>query len=45
MYIKPTLTDLGSIAQNTFDNPGHGDMSSGAMHMDMFGEHSHPFAS
>lgn len=46
MYTKPTLTDLGSIAQNTFNNPGKGDKSSdNTLQTDKFGEYSHPFAS
>ena len=44
-YEKPTITDLGSIAEHTFDNPGKGDKSATPMETDKFGEFSHPFAS
>jgi hypothetical protein len=41
----PEIVDHGSIADNTFDNPGQGDKSSTVMGTDKFGEYSHPFVS
>lgn len=46
MYSKPTLTDLGSIAENTFQTPGAGTKSTDTtFETDKFGEFSHPAAS
>lgn len=44
-YEAPTIVDYGSIADNTFNNPGKGDKSAMPMDTDKFGEFSHPFAS
>lgn len=46
-YEAPAIVDFGSIADNTFNNPGKGDdnKSSTVMATDKFGEFSHPFAS
>ncbi len=42
-YQRPTVTDFGSIARHTFDNPGKGDKSSNTnFETDKFGEYSHP---
>lgn len=46
MYSKPEVTDLGSIVEHTFDNPGKGDKSSDTtLVTDKFGEYSHPATS
>lgn len=46
MYTKPTLTPLGSIADNTFQTPGKGTKSKDTTYLlDKFGEHSHPATS
>ncbi|MEO6715433.1 MAG: hypothetical protein ABIM89_18685 [Mycobacteriales bacterium] len=43
MYAAPSVTDFGSIADNTFNNPGKGDKSSNTLFVtDKFGEFSHP---
>jgi len=43
-YQKPEVTDFGSIARHTFNNPGVGDKSPDPLQLDpMFGEPSHPF--
>lgn len=44
-YEAPAIVDFGSIASNTFDNPGAGDKSAIVMATDKFGEYSHPIAS
>lgn len=44
-YQVPEIIDFGSIADNTFDNPGKGDKSATPMETDKFGEFSHPFTS
>ena len=44
-YETPTVTDYGSIAEHTFDNPGKGDKSATPMETDKFGEFSHPATS
>lgn len=42
-YEAPAIVDYGSIADNTFDNPGKGDKSPDPLELDpMFGEPSHP---
>lgn len=42
-YSKPEVTDFGSIARHTFNNPGKGDKSpDNTLEMDKFGEFSHP---
>jgi hypothetical protein len=38
----PKITDFGSIADHTFDNPGAGDKSATVQATDKFGEFSHP---
>jgi hypothetical protein len=44
-YETPEITDLGSIVDHTFDNPGNGDKSSdNTLETDKWGEYSHPFA-
>lgn len=44
-YEAPVIVDYGSIAENTFDNPGKGDKSADTtLETDKFGEFSHPFA-
>lgn len=43
-YEAPAIADYGSIADNTFDNPGKGDKSEEPMETDKFTEFSHPFA-
>ena len=43
-YETPTITDLGSITEHTFDNPGKGDKSATVMETDKYAEYSHPFA-
>jgi len=44
-YEAPAITDYGSIADNTFDNPGKGDKSpDDTLETDKFTEFSHPFA-
>jgi hypothetical protein len=46
MYSRPTLSDLGSIAENTFQTPGSGTKSTDTtFETDKFGEFSHPAAS
>jgi len=45
IYETPEIMDHGSIADNTFDNPGQGDKSSTVMGTDKWGEYSHPFVS
>ena len=43
-YQIPAVTDFGSIAAHTFDNPGKGDKSSDTtFETDKFGEFSHPY--
>jgi hypothetical protein len=45
-YEKPEVTDFGSIAGHTYDNPGEGDKSDFTDYeTDTFGEFSHPAAS
>lgn len=45
-YEKPSVTDLGSIVEHTFNNPGKGDKSSDTtFETDKFGEYSHPATS
>lgn len=45
-YESPSIVDLGSVAEHTFDNPGKGDKSDNTDYeTDKFGEYSHPFAS
>ena len=45
-YEPPAIEDYGSIAENTFDNPGKGDKSPDPLTADKFGEPSHlPFVS
>ena len=45
-YEVPEITDFGSIASHTFDNPGKGDKSADTtLETDTFGEYSHPAAS
>jgi hypothetical protein len=45
-YSKPSVTDLGSIVEHTFQTPGAGTKSSDTtFELDKFGEHSHPAAS
>jgi hypothetical protein len=44
-YIKPEITDLGSVADHTFQTPGTGTKSSDtSFELDNFLEHSHPAA-
>ena len=44
-YTKPEITDLGSVADHTFQTPGVGTKSSDTtFELDTFGEHSHPAA-
>jgi hypothetical protein len=44
-YIKPEITDLGSVADHTFQTPGQGTKSSDTtFELDTFGEFSHPAA-
>jgi hypothetical protein len=44
-YIKPEITDLGSVADHTFQTPGQGTKSSDTtFELDTFGELSHPAA-
>ena len=42
-YEAPAIVDYGSIAENTFNNPGKGDKSDDVMETDKWGEFSHPF--
>ena len=45
-YTKPTVIDLGSIVDHTFQTPGKGTKSSDTtFETDKFGELSHPAAS
>ena len=44
-YEAPEISDFGSIAEHTFDNPGQGDKSATVLTTDKYGEYSHPFAS
>lgn len=45
-YETPSITDFGSIAGHTFDNPGKGDKSTFTDYeTDKYGEFSHPAAS
>jgi hypothetical protein len=45
-YSKPSVTDLGSIVEHTFQTPGAGTKSSDTtFELDKWGEHSHPAAS
>ena len=45
-YQAPEITDLGMIADHTFQTPGKGTKSSDTtFEADKFGEYSHPFAS
>jgi hypothetical protein len=45
-YEKPEVTDFGSIADHTYDNPGAGDKSDFTDYeTDKWGEFSHPAAS
>jgi len=45
-YEKPEVTDFGSIAGHTFDNPGVGDKSEFSDYeTDKYAEFSHPAAS
>jgi len=42
-YETPTIQDLGSITDHTFDNPGEGDKSGITWYeTDKWGEYSHP---
>lgn len=44
-YEKPEVTDFGSVASHTFDNPGEGDKSDFTNYeTDKYGEFSHPAA-
>ncbi len=44
-YHKPEVTDFGSVADHTYNNPGRGDKSSNTtFETDKFGEFSHPAA-
>jgi hypothetical protein len=41
-YEAPTIEDLGSIADHTFNNPGKGDKGPPPAILDKFGEFSTP---
>ena len=42
-YQTPEITDFGSVARHTFNNPGVGDKSPDPLELDpMYGEPSHP---
>jgi hypothetical protein len=42
-YERPVVTDFGSVAAHTYDNPGKGDKSAIVLATDKYGEFSHPF--
>ena len=44
IYEAPEVVDYGSIAENTFNNPGKGDKSPDPLALDKWGEPSHPFS-